>query len=76
MVVAVLALVSVSPRAEDLMKLSLDDLSFANPKIEAYAKVKTELEGRGTAFLEMWAHVGGGQFFSKGINDVVSQRTD
>jgi hypothetical protein len=38
------------------------------------AKVRTELDG--TAFLEMWAHVGGGQYFSKGMNDVVSQKTD
>ncbi len=114
-VVAVLALVSVVARAENLKKLSLDDLSSASPKIEAdakvkvegasslkittqwpttvclgevagpdienaklvySAKVKTELEGTGTAFLEMWAHVGGGQFFSKGMNDVVSQSTD
>ena len=38
------------------------------------AKVKTELDGM--AFLEMWVHVGGGKFFSKGMNDVVSQKTD
>ena len=28
------------------------------------------------AFMEMWVHVAGGQYFSKGINDVVSQKTD
>lgn len=38
------------------------------------AKVRSDLEG--TAFLEMWAHVGGGQYFSKGMNDVVKQKTD
>lgn len=38
------------------------------------AKVKSDLEG--TAFLEIWAHVGGAAYFSKGMNDVVSQRTD
>ena len=38
------------------------------------AKVKSDLEG--TAFLEMWAHVGGKQYFSKGMNDVVKQKTD
>lgn len=45
-----------------------------NAKLVYSAKVKTELDG--TAFLEMWAHVGGGKFFSKGMNDVVSQKTD
>jgi hypothetical protein len=38
------------------------------------AKVKSALDG--TAFLEMWAHVGGGQYFSRGMNDVLSQKTD
>lgn len=114
-VVAVLALVTITGRAEDLKKLGLDDASLASPKIEVdtkvkvegtsslkittqwpttvclgevtgpdienaklvySAKVKTELEGTGTAFLELWAHVGGGQFFSKGMNDTVSQKSD
>jgi hypothetical protein len=38
------------------------------------AKMKTDLDGN--AYLEMWAHVGGGQYFSKGMNDSVSQKTD
>ena len=114
-VVAVLALATVTGRAEELKKLSLDDASSASPKIEVdakvkvegasslkittqwpatvclgevagpdvenaklvySAKVKTELEGAGTAFLELWAHVGVGQFFSKGVNDAVSQKSD
>jgi hypothetical protein len=114
-VVAVLILLSVVARAEDLKRLGLDELSTASPKIEAdpkvkvegasslkittrwpttvclgevagldvenaklvySAKVKTEMEGKGTAFLEMWAHVGGGQFFSKGMKDAVGQRTN
>lgn len=115
MVIAVLALVTAVARAQELKKLSLDDLSSVSPKIEAdtkvkvegasslkitaqwpttvclgevagpdienaklvySAKVKSELEGTGSAFLELWAHVGGGQYFSKGMNDAVSQRTD
>lgn len=40
------------------------------------AKVKTELEGNGSAYLELWAHVGGGQYFSRGLNDVVSGTSD
>jgi hypothetical protein len=33
------------------------------------ARVKSELQG--AAFLEMWAQVGGGQYFSRGMNDAV-----
>ena len=47
-----------------------------NAKLVYSAKVKTELDGNGTAFLELWAHVVGGQFFSKGTNDAVSQKSD
>lgn len=45
-----------------------------NAKLVYKARVKSDLDG--TAFLEMWAHVGGGQYFSRGKNDVVSQKTD
>lgn len=38
------------------------------------AKVKSDLDG--TAFLELWAHISGGQYFSRGMNDTVSQKTD
>jgi hypothetical protein len=40
------------------------------------AKVKSDLQGQGTAFLEMWAHVGGGQYFSRGMNDVIQGKSD
>jgi hypothetical protein len=49
-------------------------LDVEDSKLVYKAKVKSDLEG--TAFLEMWAHVGGGQYFSRGLNDVVSQKTD
>jgi len=49
-------------------------LDVENAKLLYKAKVKSDLDG--TAFLEMWAHVGGGQYFSKGMNDVVSQKTE
>ena len=49
-------------------------LNVENAKLLYKAKVKSDLDG--SAFLEMWVHVGGGQYFSKGINDVVSQKTD
>ena len=49
-------------------------LDIEGAKLVYKAKVKSDLEG--TAFLEMWAHVSGGQYFSRGMNDVVSQKTD
>ena len=45
-----------------------------NARLVYKAKVKSDLDG--TAYLELWAHVGGGQYFSKGTNDMVSQKTD
>lgn len=49
-------------------------LSVENSKLSYKAKVKSNLDG--TAYLEMWVHVGGSQYFSRGMNDVVSQKTD
>jgi hypothetical protein len=46
----------------------------AGARLVYKARVKSDLDG--TAFLEMWAHVGGGQYFSRGLNDVVKQKTD
>jgi hypothetical protein len=45
-----------------------------NAKLVYKARVKSDLQG--TAFLEMWAHVGGGQYFSRGMNDPVQGKTD
>lgn len=47
-----------------------------NAKLVYSAKVKAELEGKGTALLEIWAHLGGGQFFSRGMNDAAGPKTD
>jgi hypothetical protein len=49
-------------------------LNAENAKLVYSAKVKSDLDG--TAFLEMWVTVAGGQYFSKGTNDVVSQKND
>lgn len=38
------------------------------------ARVRTELEG--DAFLEMWVHVAGGQYFSRGLNQTVKGKSD
>ena len=49
----------------------LSGLDVDNTKLVYQAKVKCEsLEG--TAFLEMWCHVGGGQYFSRGMDSTVT----
>lgn len=46
-----------------------------NARLIYRAKVKSErLEG--TAYLEMWCHVGDGQYFSRGLNSTVSCTMD
>ena len=52
----------------------LSGINVENAKLIYKAKVKSNLDG--TAYLEMWVHIGGGQYFSRGMNDVVSQKTD
>jgi len=50
-------------------------LNVENARIVFQAKVKSEkLEG--TAFLEMWCHVGSSQYFSKGMNSLVTGTMD
>jgi hypothetical protein len=50
------------------------DLNIENAKLIFKASVKSDLDG--VAFLEMWAHVGGGRYFSRGMNDPVEGKTD
>ena len=47
-----------------------------NAKLMYSAKVRAQLEPGGTAFLELWAHVGGGQYFSRGMNDAITGTTN
>lgn len=49
-------------------------LDLENARIRYTAKVKSDLKGM--AFLEMWAHIGGGQYFSKGMNDPVQGKSE
>ncbi|MBI5968662.1 MAG: hypothetical protein HY882_12515 [Deltaproteobacteria bacterium] len=49
-------------------------LNIEGAKLVYKARVKSDLEG--TAYLELWAHVGGGPYFSRGLKDVVSQKSD
>ena len=49
-------------------------LDVEEAKLVFKAKVKTELDG--DAFLEMWVQVGGGQYFSKGMNDPAKGKSD
>jgi hypothetical protein len=45
-------------------------LDVENAKLIYSADVKSQLEG--AALLEMWVHVGGGQYFSRGLNSTVT----
>jgi hypothetical protein len=49
-------------------------MNVEDTKLMFKAKVKTQLEGDG--FLEMWAHVAGGQYFSRGMNDVAKGKSE
>ena len=52
----------------------VSELNVDDAKLVYQAMVKSEnLEG--TAFLEMWCHVGGGQYFSRGMNSAVTSTT-
>ena len=53
----------------------VEGLNVENGRVVFRAKVKSEkLEGN--AFLEMWCHVGGGQYFSRGLNSVITGTMD
>jgi hypothetical protein len=52
----------------------VDGLDGENAGLVYKADVKTDLEG--AAYLEMWAHVDGNRYFSKGLNDPVKGRSD
>jgi len=49
-------------------------LDVENSKLVYRAQVKSELEG--AALLEMWAHIAGGQYFSKGLNNPIKGNSD
>jgi hypothetical protein len=49
-------------------------LNIENAKLIYKAKVRTDLQG--SAHLEMWVSVGGGHYFSKGLNDQVKDKSD
>ncbi len=38
------------------------------------ARVRSDLDG--SAFLEMWVHVGGGQYFSRGLDNPIQGKSD
>ena len=49
-------------------------LDVENARLLYTAKVKSDLDG--VAFLEMWVHVGGGQYFSRGMTDPIKGKSD
>ena len=52
----------------------VEGLDVEDAKLVYSARVRTDLEG--AAFLEMWVHLDGGRYFSKGLNDRVGGKTD
>ncbi len=106
-------LASLPAGAQDLHRLSLDDMAAVSPRLELDRDVKVEGQHslritaqwpttvylgevagldvenatliyaamvktalKGNAFLEMWAHVGDGQYFSRGLQDTADGETD
>ena len=51
----------------------VDSPDVENARLVYSAKVRTDLEG--AAYLEMWAHLGTGQYFSRGMNDTVEGKS-
>ena len=49
-------------------------LNIENAKLIYKAKLKTDLQG--SAYLEMWVGVDGGQYFSRGLNDLVQGKSE
>lgn len=52
----------------------VDGLDIGLAKLLYSARVKSDLDG--SAYLEMWAHVGGGQYFSRGLDNQVKGKAD
>ena len=52
----------------------VNGLDVENARLLYTAKVKSNLEG--LAFLEMWVHVGDGQYFSRGMNNPIRGKSD
>jgi len=46
------------------------ELDIENARLIYKADVKSQLDG--SALLEMWVHLGGGQYFSRGLNSTVT----
>ena len=51
-----------------------DGFDLENARLVYRAMVKSELNG--SAYLEMWAHIGNGRYFSKGMNDPIRGQSD
>lgn len=54
----------------------VSELEIEEARLIYSAKVKTELDDTGNAFLEMWVQVNGGQFFSRGMDDIINSKSD
>jgi hypothetical protein len=52
----------------------VNGFDLENARLVYKAKVKSDLNG--SAYLEMWVHIGNGRYFSKGLNDPVKGKSD
>jgi hypothetical protein len=52
----------------------ISGLDVENGRLVFKAQVKSDIDG--TAYLEMWAHIGKERYFSKGMNNPVEGRSD
>ena len=52
----------------------VDGVDLENARLVYKAMVKSDLNG--SAYLEMWAHIGNGRYFSKGMNDPIRGQSD
>jgi len=52
----------------------VNGLDVENARLIYKAKVKSDLAG--AAYLEMWAHIGKGRYFSRGMNDPIKDKSD
>jgi hypothetical protein len=54
----------------------VNDIDVENARLIYNAQVKSDLNDIGNAYLEMWAHVKGGKYFSRGLDSFVEGKSD
>jgi hypothetical protein len=54
----------------------VNDVNVENERLIYQAQVKSNLNDAGNAYLELWAYVKGGKYFSRGLDSTVVGQTD